>query len=63
MRRLASASALALLLLIACGAPPSVRRSTELLNPRLSPGLSQWLVGAVAHLATDDEVQLSLIHI
>jgi GWxTD domain-containing protein len=58
LRRLARASTCALLLLLAaCGAPPAVRRSTELLNPRLSPGLSQWLVGAISHLATEEEVQ------
>jgi len=58
LRRLARPATCALLLLLAaCGSPPAVRRSTELLNPHLSPGLSQWLVGAVSHLATDEEVQ------
>jgi len=43
---------------IACGtAPPAQRRSTDLLNARLSPAYAQWLVGPVAHLATEAEVQ------
>src|SRR5581483_5328056 len=61
--RLRRAPALLLLLAccvapIACGtAPPAQRRSTDLLNARLSPAYAQWLVGPVAHLATEAEVQ------
>jgi GWxTD domain-containing protein len=46
-----------LLLLAGCASSPAERRTADLVNARLSPGLAQWLVGPVSHLATEDEVQ------
>lgn len=47
-----------LILLSAC-AESGIRRNdpATLTNPALSPGLSQWLVGAIAHLANDQEIR------
>jgi GWxTD domain-containing protein len=56
MRRAVLAAAL--LLLAGCNAgPPRARTAAELNNTRLSPALSQWLIGAVSKLATPEEVQ------
>ena len=56
----------ALLLALACswplagcgggGAPAQSRTAADLTNPRLAPERSQWLVGAVAWLASDEEI-------
>jgi GWxTD domain-containing protein len=56
-RRAARLALPLLLLLAACATPPAQRRAGDLLNPQLSPGLSQWLVGPIARLATPEEVQ------
>ncbi len=59
MRRLATLAVPLLLVAAACGAPPP-HTAADLINPQLSPGLAQWLVGPVAHLATLDEVRAYL---
>jgi GWxTD domain-containing protein len=45
-------------LALACAAtgPAPPRTAADLTNPRLSPDWSQWLVGPIAWLATNDEV-------
>ena len=66
--RCASTSALLLavaLLLAACAsdggtAPPLRRNAVDLINTQLSPALSQWLVGAIARMATAQEIQAYL---
>jgi GWxTD domain-containing protein len=59
---LASLALLALLATTACGStPPASRRSlVDLTNPFLGPEYSQWLVGAIATLATPEEIDAFL---
>lgn len=55
MRRLLLAGAFAALLACAETAPRPTA-AADLTNPRLSPERSQWLVGAIARLATREEL-------
>jgi GWxTD domain-containing protein len=48
---------LAGLLAAGCGSAPARRTAVDLTNPFLGPEYSQWLVGAVALLATPEEVE------
>jgi GWxTD domain-containing protein len=50
------------LLLAACagGTAPPPRAAVDLINTQLSPGLSQWLVGAISRLASREEVEAYL---
>jgi GWxTD domain-containing protein len=48
-----------LLVLVACGAPgpPTHREAANYVNTQLSPELAQWLVGAISHMATPEQVR------
>ncbi len=59
MRIPKSAPFVALLLVIAsscAGAPPTTKRPADLLNPFLGPEHATWLEGAIARMATPDEI-------
>lgn len=45
------------LVLVACSAGPSPRSAGDLTNPALSPSLSQWLVGAIGRMASEEEIR------
>lgn len=52
------AASLGLLFLLACGsAPTAARKAADLTNPFLGPEHSSWLIGAIARIATPEEIQ------
>lgn len=65
MRRAATVCAVAALVLGGCGsggggAAVRPRSAADLNNTQLSPALSQWLVGAISHIATPEQVSAYL---
>ena len=44
-------------LLSGCSSGPSVRSPGDLTNPALSPRFSQWLVGPIARMASEEELR------
>jgi GWxTD domain-containing protein len=46
----------ATLVAVGCASQPPARSAADLTNPQLSPERSQWLVGAIGYIATEEEV-------